>query len=88
MIIESKSPLETPAKYRNRVGQLLEHSPYCERDIHLPNLLNPKDKMGEFLVKVKLRNGIQDYYYKYHHYQVLILYFCIDVVLDNQLFHE
>ena len=71
LICETQGPIQFPKKYRSRVGQLLEHSPYCERDIDLPNLLNPKDKMGEFLVKVKLRNGIQDYYYKYHPFDVI-----------------
>ena len=35
-IIESASPVETVKRYRNQLGQLLEHSPYCERDIRPP----------------------------------------------------
>ena len=30
-IVESRSPIYTPKRYRNWFGQLLEHSPYCER---------------------------------------------------------
>ena len=29
LIIESASPVETVKRYRNQLGQLLEHSPYC-----------------------------------------------------------
>lgn len=31
LVIESKGPIETVKRYRNEIGQLLEHSPYCER---------------------------------------------------------
>ena len=33
LIVESFSPIEFPKRYMNRVGQLMEHSPFCERDI-------------------------------------------------------
>ena len=36
LLIESKGPIEIPKKYRNRFGQLMEHSPFCERDIRIP----------------------------------------------------
>ena len=32
-IVESFSPMRYPKKYLSKYGQLLEHSPYCERDI-------------------------------------------------------
>ena len=32
-IVESFSPVRFPKKYLSKYGQLLEHSPYCERDI-------------------------------------------------------
>lgn len=35
-IVESASPIYTPKRYRNWFGQLLEHSPYCERDLRTP----------------------------------------------------
>ncbi|GIR12062.1 MAG: hypothetical protein CM15mP23_06370 [Cryomorphaceae bacterium] len=37
-IIESFSPIYTPNRYRNKFGQLLEHSPFCERDIRTPKI--------------------------------------------------
>jgi len=70
-IVESKQPIETPAKYRNRFGQLLETSPFCERDIRTPELKDPVIEKGEFLVKVKLNNGIQDYIYTHHPFDVV-----------------
>mgnify|MGYP006211565231 CR=1 FL=1 len=71
LIIESVKPIETPSKYRNRVGQLLEHSPYCERDIHTPILNEPINKTGNFLIKVKTQDGIQDLFYTKHPFDVV-----------------
>ena len=40
-IVESFSPIRFPKKYLSKYGQLMEHSPYCERDIRPPqNLAN------------------------------------------------
>ncbi len=52
-VLESHSPIYTPKRYRNEFGQLLEHSPFCERDIIAPTFKEPKDEKGEFLIKVK-----------------------------------
>ena len=49
LIVESHSPIVTPHRYRNEYGQLLEHSPYCERDIRAPQNLQTIDEKGEFL---------------------------------------
>ncbi len=54
-VLESHSPIYTPKRYRNEFGQLLEHSPFCERDIIAPTFKEPKDEKGEFLIKVKKR---------------------------------
>jgi homogentisate 1,2-dioxygenase len=37
-IIEANSHIAPPQRYRSKFGQLLEHSPYCERDLHGPEL--------------------------------------------------
>ncbi len=34
--IEANSHITPPKRYLSRFGQLLEHSPYCERDLHGP----------------------------------------------------
>ena len=36
-IIESYSPIRFPKRYQNQFGQLMEHAPFCERDIRRPN---------------------------------------------------
>ncbi len=71
LVIESASPVETPDRYRNRHGQLLEHSPYCERDFRLPEKLITKDEKGEFLVKIKKSNCLHDYIYDFHPFDVV-----------------
>ena len=66
LVVESNRPIETPSRYRNKFGQLLEHSPFCERDIRTPELTSPIDKEGEHLVKVRVADGIQDIVYAHH----------------------
>ena len=66
LVVESNRPIETPSRYRNKFGQLLEHSPFCERDIRTPELTSPIDKEGEYLVKVRVADGIQDIIYTHH----------------------
>jgi len=51
-IIESNHPVYTPKKYRNWFGQLLEHSPYCERDLRVPSEFDTYDEKGDFLIKI------------------------------------
>ncbi len=65
LIIESASPVETVKRYRNRLGQLLEHSPYCERDIRPPQALITDSSRGEFLVKIKKQGHLHQYLYDY-----------------------
>jgi homogentisate 1,2-dioxygenase len=71
LVIESASPVETPRRYRNTYGQLLEHSPFCERDFRLPETLLTKDEKGEFLVKIKKSNCLHDYIYDFHPWDVV-----------------
>jgi homogentisate 1,2-dioxygenase len=37
--IEASSHIAPPKRYLSRYGQLLEHAPYCERDLHGPHSL-------------------------------------------------
>ena len=64
-IIETNGPIETPTKYRNRHGQLLEHAPYSERDIRTPEFVDLQLN-GPVTVNVKLENGYQTYEYANH----------------------
>lgn len=66
LICESFSPIRTPKRYRNNFGQLLEHSPFYERDIRKPVDLETFDEKGDFLVKVKKQDFIHPYHYTTH----------------------
>ena len=70
-IVESKSPIYTPKRYRNYFGQHLEHSPFCERDIHGPSELETFDESGDFLLKVKKQDMIHEYIYAAHPFSVV-----------------
>jgi homogentisate 1,2-dioxygenase len=63
LIIESASPIETVKRYRNQLGQLLEHSPYCERDIRPPHELITDTSRGEFVMKIKKQGFLHHYVY-------------------------
>lgn len=65
LITESMTPIETVKRYRNELGQLLEHSPYCERDIHPPQSLITETKKGEYLVKIKKGGFMHQYLYEH-----------------------
>lgn len=71
LFIESHSPIYTPKRYRNEFGQLLEHAPFCERDIQGPEFTEPKDEKGDFLIKVKKENQITDFIYAAHPFDVV-----------------
>lgn len=70
-IVESHHPIYTPKRYRNWFGQLLEHSPYCERDIRKPQTLESHDEKGDFLMKVKKQNDLIDMIYASHPFDVV-----------------
>lgn len=71
LIIESFSPVETVKHYRNQLGQLLEHAPYCERDIRPPSELITRDEKGTFLLKIKKGGFLHHYYYGHHPLDVI-----------------
>ncbi len=65
-IVESFSPITSPKRYRNQHGQLMEHSPYCERDIKLPQNLQTHDEHGDFKIMIKKQDLIYPYVYGTH----------------------
>jgi len=69
-ITESKHPVYTPKRYRNWFGQLLEHSPYCERDFRTPKDLETHNEKGDFVVKIKKEGILYDYCYSSHPFDV------------------
>ncbi len=70
-IVESKRPIYTPKRYRNWFGQLLEHSPFCERDLRPPYELETYDEKGDFLIKIKKQEEIFDMVYATHPFDVV-----------------
>ena len=70
-IVESSSPMYTPKRYRNWFGQLLEHSPFCERDLRRPTELETHDVIGDFLIKVKKEGMLHQYIYGAHPFGVV-----------------
>lgn len=65
LIIESASPIETVKRYRNDLGQLQEHSPYCERDIRPPSSLVTELSSGEFKMMIKKQGFLHPYLYEH-----------------------
>lgn len=68
---ESYRPIYTPKRYRNWFGQLLEHSPFCERDYKLPENLETHDEEGEFIMKVKKQGVLHEMVYASHPFDVV-----------------
>ncbi len=68
---ESFHPIYTPKRYRNWFGQLLEHSPFCERDYILPRELETHDESGEFVMKIKKQQTLHTLVYATHPFDVV-----------------
>lgn len=68
---ESFHPIYTPKRYRNWFGQLLEHSPFCERDYKLPETLETHDETGDFLIKIKKQGHLHELIYASHPFDVV-----------------
>lgn len=71
IVIQASSHIEIPKRYRNEYGQLLEHAPYCERDIRPPSELVTHDEKGTYKVLVRARGELTEYTYDYHPFDVV-----------------
>ncbi len=71
LVIESRGYVRTPHRYRNEHGQLLEHSPFCERDIRPPSTLPVHEERGEFPIVVKNRNALSRLTLAHHPFDVV-----------------
>lgn len=61
------SHIGPPRRYVSKEhGQFLEHAPYCERDLRLPEFPLTWDEKGDFPVRIKARDLIHEYVYHYH----------------------
>lgn len=70
-IVESFSPIRFPKRYLSKYGQLLEHSPFCERDIRAPQNLPTFDEKGDFLIKTKKKGVLYGLHYATHPFDVV-----------------
>ncbi|MBA4303944.1 MAG: homogentisate 1,2-dioxygenase [Sphingobacteriaceae bacterium] len=71
LYLEAFSPMYTPKRYRNWFGQMLEHSPFCERDYILPRELETRDEKGDFVIKVKKEGMLHTLVYANHPFDVV-----------------
>jgi len=71
LFLESFHPIYTPKRYKNSSGQMLEHSPFCERDYKMPEVLETYDEKGDFLIKVKKEGVIHEIVYATHPFDVV-----------------
>lgn len=61
------SHIGPPPRYVSKAnGQFLEHAPFCERDIRLPEFPMTWDEKGDFPVRIKARDLVHEYVYHYH----------------------
>ena len=70
-IVESFSPIRYPKRYTSKNGQLLEHSPFCERDIKTPKNLQTNDVVGDFIIKTKKKGVLYPLHYGHHPFDVV-----------------
>lgn len=70
-IVESFSPIYFPKRYQNSVGQLMEHAPFCERDIRTPQNLQTYDQQGDFFFLIKKQGIMYPYHYASHPFDLI-----------------
>ena len=70
-IVESFTPLRYPKRYMSKYGQLMEHAPYCERDIRKPQDLKTHDEQGDFLIRAKKKGMLYGLHYGTHPFDVV-----------------
>ncbi len=71
LYVESFDPFYTPKRYKSSSGQLLEHSPFCERDFKLPTELETHDEKGDFIIKIKKEGMMHEFVYATHPFDVI-----------------
>jgi homogentisate 1,2-dioxygenase len=70
-IVESFTPMRFPKRYMSRFGQLMEHAPFCERDIRKPQHLQTFDETGDFFIKTKKKSVLYGLHYGTHPFDVI-----------------
>lgn len=70
-IVESYSPFRFPKNYLTKYGQLMEHAPFCERDIRKPEKLQTINEKGDFTIKTKKKGVLYGLHYANHPFDVV-----------------
>lgn len=70
-IVESTHPMRFPKRYMSHYGQLMEHAPFCERDIRGPKNLITHDEKGDFVIKTKKKGMLYGIHYGTHPFDVV-----------------
>lgn len=73
LVIEANGQIDTPKRYRNAHGQLLEHAPYWERDFRRPEALetHPEKGEGRFPILLKIGDNLHRYDVDQHPFDVV-----------------
>jgi homogentisate 1,2-dioxygenase len=71
LIVESFHPVRYPKRYMSKYGQLMEHAPYCERDIRVPERLETIDQKGDFIIQTKKKGWLYGIHYGTHPFDVV-----------------
>ncbi len=71
LYIESHSNIKFPKRYLSSKGQFLEHSPFCERDIRLPENLKVHDEQGDFTILINKHYTLHEVVYKNHPFDIV-----------------
>jgi homogentisate 1,2-dioxygenase len=71
LYLESPTEIVAPRRYLNDYGQLLEHSPYSNRDLRAPEEAGPHTEAGEFEIHVRVRGKVTAYHYRHHPFDVV-----------------
>jgi homogentisate 1,2-dioxygenase len=74
LVLEARGHVGPPERYLSATGQFLEHSPYCERDLHAPDqplIASGDDAEQPADVVVRQRDGLTRYRYAHHPFDVV-----------------
>lgn len=71
LVFHTPGEIETPKRYRNRYGQLLEGAPFSHRDFHPPARLPAHADGEEHELVVRVRGGHQHFTLDYHPFDVV-----------------
>jgi homogentisate 1,2-dioxygenase len=74
LVLEARGHVGPPERYLSATGQFLEHSPYCERDLHAPDqplIASGDDAEQPADVVVRQRDGLTRYCYAHHPFDVV-----------------